>query len=451
MIKIQMLRLMKRGCRLLAAAVVLQGCGIAYVSPRVVPIDDTVIVHQLTNDTLEIANQTRYVPRSIPAAFSQTVSNRQLTEPRLPTLGAAPQPTQAAARIPPNVDPGPYVIGVGDVVQLGTKFPGGGADHLTGLLAAQSNRQGYTVQDDGTISVPDVGHVSLAGSTLEQAEAQLFQSFVAAGIDPTFNLEIAEFNAARVVLGGAVATPVVIPITLTPLYLNEALTRAGGTGDANPNYTSIRMYRDEALYQIPLTQYLADPSLQKLRLLPGDSIYVDVSYSLDDAQAFFEKQIAMTQLRHQSRTHALSALASEIDLQRAALSERRSTFQDRLSLDAVARDYVYLTGEVSVPGRFTLPFEQHATLADALFAEGGFANMTANPSQIYVLRGDESGTVTVWQLDGSNVANMVLATRMVMQPNDIIFVAEQPVTRWHRVVQQIVPSLITSGAGLAAN
>jgi polysaccharide export outer membrane protein len=33
-----------------------------------------------------------------------------------------------------------------------------------------------------------------------------------------------------------------------------------------------------------------------------------------------------------------------------------------------------------------------------------------------------------------------------MRSNDIVFIAEQPVTRWNRVVQQIVPSLITAGA-----
>jgi len=45
---------------------------------------------------------------------------------------------------------------------------------------------------------------------------------------------------------------------------------------------------------------------------------------------------------------------------------------------------------------------------------------------------------------------MTLATRMQMRPNDIVFVEEQPITKWNRVVQQVVPSLLTTPASIAA-
>ena len=103
------------------------------------------------------------------------------------------------------------------------------------------------------------------------------------------------------------------------------------------------------------------------------------------------------------------------------------------------------------PGRFKLPFERQATLADALYEGGGFNTNTGDPSQIYVLRGAARGDqVTAYHLDARNVVNLVRATKLQMRPNDIIFVAEQPVTRWNRVVQQIVPSLITAGVAAVA-
>jgi len=46
---------------------------------------------------------------------------------------------------------------------------------------------------------------------------------------------------------------------------------------------------------------------------------------------------------------------------------------------------------------------------------------------------------------------MTLATKFEMRPNDIVFVEEQPITKWNRVVQQIVPSLLISGAQAASN
>jgi polysaccharide export outer membrane protein len=34
---------------------------------------------------------------------------------------------------------------------------------------------------------------------------------------------------------------------------------------------------------------------------------------------------------------------------------------------------------------------------------------------------------------------------MELRPGDVIFVAEQPVTRWNRVIDQITPSVINLG------
>jgi polysaccharide export outer membrane protein len=48
-------------------------------------------------------------------------------------------------------------------------------------------------------------------------------------------------------------------------------------------------------------------------------------------------------------------------------------------------------------------------------------------------------------LNTKNAAALTLATRFELRPNDIIFIAEQPITKWNRVINQITPSLITSG------
>lgn len=130
------------------------------------------------------------------------------------------------------------------------------------MLAAQNRRQGYTVQDDGAIAIPDVGRVMVAGLTLEEAEAALFQRLLSAQIDPSFSLEIAEFNSKRVSIGGAVGTPTIAPITLTDLTLDAAIALAGGIQTPDLDYASIRLYRDGALYQIPLNDYLSRGELQ---------------------------------------------------------------------------------------------------------------------------------------------------------------------------------------------
>lgn len=434
--------------------VAMASCGIAYVPSQVSQADSKVRVVPLTAETVLSANQSAYSPRVLPAAFSQRVgapsAGRGAGALPEPTLDRPLRPNALELRLPPEVPNTPYEIGVGDVLLLATRDVADTVEELTGLLAAQNRRQGYTVQDDGAIAIPDVGRVPVAGLTLEEAEAQLFRRLLDNQIDPTFSLEVAEFNAKRVSIGGAVGNPTVVPLTLTPLTLDQALSAAGGVQTPDMDFASIRIYRDGVLYQIPLETYLSRGDVQKTRLAPGDSIFVDTAYELERAQAYFTEQITLAQFRQVARVNALNALEAEFGLRRAGLDEARSTFQARVELDAVDRDYVYLTGEVTSPARFELPLERQASLADALYSEGGFSSQTANPSQIYVLRGSqdprEFSAVTALHLDASNAANLLLATRLEMRPNDVVFIAEQPITKWNRLIQQFVPSLINTAA-----
>ncbi|MEL6681259.1 MAG: polysaccharide biosynthesis/export family protein [Pseudomonadota bacterium] len=439
--------------------VVLTGCGIAYIPSQVSQSGAEVRVVSLTAETVLAANQTPYAPRVLPAAFRQGTGSvpagRGAGALPDPTLERPVRPDALSLRLPPDVPDSPYRIGVGDVVLLATRDSANTVEELSGLLAAQNRRQGYTVQDDGAIAIPDVGRVVIAGLSLEEAEAELFRRLLDNQIDPTFSLELSEFNSKRVSIGGAVGTPTIVPITLTPLTLDQALSAAGGIQSPDLDFVSIRIYRDGTLYQIPLDTYLSRGDIQKSRLVTGDSVFVDTAYQLERAQAYFEEQITLAQFRQNARINALAELQAEMALRRAALTDARETFQVRAELDAVNRDYVYLAGEVNSPARFTLPPERVASLADALFSEGGYSSETANPSEIYVLRGSddprELGAVTAFHLDASNAANLLLATRFELRPNDVVFIAEQPVTRWNRVVQQIVPSLLNTAAAATTN
>ena len=427
---------------------VLSGCGAIYFSPNVAEDDPNIDIIALTPQTVISANAQRYVPKSLPAVFSRTAEGGGA----LRGAGATPDPVTDLPRrpvsvpvnLPPSAPDTPYEIGVGDVVLLATPSVGSTVEELSGLLAAQNRRQGYTVQDDGAITIPDIGRVQLAGLTLDVAEAEIFQRLLENQIDPAFSIEISEFNSKRVSVGGAVRQSQVVPITLTGVTLEEALAAAGGITTQETADTILRLYRDGVLYQVPMEIYLNTPEVQKTRLQAGDSIFVDISYALDQAQAYFAEQIALAQFKQTARIQALNELNAEISLRRAALDEVRSNFELRQAVDGIARDYIYLTGEVRKPGRFTLPFERQASLADALFDTGGVIQKTADPRHIYVLRAQGSGRIHAYNLNVEKVSNMVFATQFQMRPNDIIFVAEQPVTRWARVVDQLSPTLLNT-------
>ena len=437
-----------------ALALLLSGCGVAYISPDVREDDPNVIVVPMTAQTVAQANFAPYRPRSVPSVFYQSAGGAGGVR----GIGAVPEasvdrpskPQNLPVKLPPSAPDVPYTIGVGDVILLATPSAGSTVEELTGLLAAQNSRQGYTVQDDGAIAIPDVGRIVLAGLTLEEAEAQVFQELVSNQMDPAFSIEIAEFNSKRVSVGGAVEKPTIVPITLVPLTLEEALAGAGGIATRDQDYASIRLYRDGRLFEVPVNEYLKRPAVQKTRLAPGDSIFVDTAFEMDNAQAYFSEQIALAEYKQNARIQSLNELRTAVELRRASLDERRTNFTTRVDLDSVDRDYVYLAGEVLEDSRFVLPFDQQASLADALFGNRGMSTETANPKHIYLLRArGGSEKITAYNLNAKQATNLVLATQMELRPNDIIFVAEQPVTRWNRTLQQILPSLITSGATLA--
>ena len=198
----------------------------------------------------------------------------------------------------------------------------------------------------GRSTSPMLGVSCLLGLTIEAAEAELFQRLVENQIDPTFSLEIAEFNSRRVSIGGAVAQPTVLPVTLTPLYLEEAISAAGGITVEDQDFASVRLYRDGTLYQIPLNELYSSTGLLRTRLVDGDAVFVDTEYELGQAASYFEQQIALTNARRASRDTALNQLNTEVNLRRAELDEARTIYRDRIELGADNNDYVYLVGEV---------------------------------------------------------------------------------------------------------
>lgn len=449
----------------LALAGTLAGCSTIYRSPSVsAGVSDTgkVRVVAMTPETVLVANRSAYQPQTLPAVFGLSAGSGAGASPRglgaLPDAPSTQEGARSALRLdpPPAVNTGPYTIGVGDVVVLSTPSTQGTVGELTGLLAAQNSRNGYTVQDDGSINIPDVGRVRLAGLTVDEGEALLFQRLVENQLDPTFSLEVSEFNSRRVSVGGAVGQPGVLPITLTPLTLGEAIAAAGSVSVSDIDVSSVRIYRDGNMYQIPLEDLYSRSDLQNLRLVAGDSVFVDADYDLNRAERFFAQQIQLKQTTVAGRQIALDELTTAVSLRRAELNERRENFSQTLELDAVDRDYVYLSGEVRTQGRFTLPFNRKAVLADALFdTGGGIAKETGDASEVYVLRAStdvrEFGAVTAWHLDIRNAANLAMASKFELRPDDIVFIAENPVTRWGRTIDQITPSLITAPVNALSN
>lgn len=437
----------------LALAITLASCGTLHVGSKLEPGTTnvaTVTVKDITVFTLSEANSAPFKASTLPAAFKTALPElgEAIDKSPAPQLPAAytDQPRRLFLNPPPNATPGPYRLGTGDVVLIATPKVGSTVEQLSGLLAAENARQGYTIQDGGYINVPNVGRVVIGGLTIDEAQEALFTALVDNNLEPAVSLEVSEFNSKRITIGGAVTRPTVVPITLTPLYLDAALSAAGGANVQNLAFASVRLLRDGAMYQIPLVDLYQNDALLKTRLVDGDAIFIDTEYNIAEASRYFEQQIRLQTTEQAAQEFALRKLELEANFLQTRNKEAREQFAERDRYGAVPRSFAYLTGEVSRQSKFELPFERTASLAETLFSEAGGINLLeGNVAKVYVLRSEITKnapiTFTAWQLDASNAASYAVATKFEMRPDDVVYVATQPVTRWSRVMSQILPGV----------
>lgn len=102
---------------------------------------------------------------------------------------------------------------------------------------------------------------------------------------------------------------------------------------------------------------------------------------------------------------------------------------------------VYVMGEVIQPGLQAIT-DSSLTLADAISQAEGMNPLSANPRQIFVIRGEPARPKVYW-LDAKSPVAMLLATEFKLQPRDIIYISPANVTRWNRSINQILPTVQT--------
>lgn len=427
-------RSMKRAI-LVFIALTLTGCGIAY-QPTSVRDDASanIRVVQLTPETVLEANRLPYTPQSWPTAFV-SIDELENSKKNDITRGPVFDPQRLDGVMEwrmPDPEPLNYVIGVGDVLTLNMQLKESLGDVLNGLVASQSSQRGFRVQDNGAVSIPDIGRVVIGGLTLSEAESTVYQHLLAAGVSPSFSIEITEFNSQKISVSGRVKSPGLLPLTLQPLYLDEAIYESGGFAISDASFIIVRLYRNGSIYQIFGPQLYNQSNTNRILLKDGDTIVVDVTDEYD----------RILGLRQEARAKRLG----EIESQTRTQANSANSLLSRMNNGSIAREYVYIIGEVLQQSRYTLPFEHKVVLADALLeSSGGVSSLTGNPQQIYVLRGggdlENFAPITALHLDAKNAANFLLATRLELRPKDVVFVGTQPITNWNRMINQIIPSL----------
>jgi len=286
--------------------------------------------------------------------------------------------------------PDTYRIGAGDVLYI-TVW-----DHpeLTVPAGAQQqlNAAGRLVQADGSLFYPYVGKVPAAGMTPTELRDELSRKLARYVESPQVDVSILTYASQRVWVTGATARPAIVPLTVVPLTLNDAVSNAG-FNPAEADLSGVRLTRGDTTYTLDMTA------------LAGDTIYLAAN--------------------------------------------------DNIYVPFLDAKEVFVVGEVNFPGAQNFKTGS-ITLSQALGRSRGLAQATANGNAVYVIRGTRDlvqAPSVVYQLQAQSPAAFAVASQFELLPGDVVFVGAAGITRWSRFVSQLLPfaGIISNAASASSD
>lgn len=292
----------------------------------------------------------------------------------------APQTSQANSELSFYSAVSHYKIGPQDILNIIVwEHP-----ELTIPTGGQRTAQedGHRVSADGTIFYPYVGVVQVSGKTNDEVRTLLTRKLSKFIKSPQLDVRVVEFNSQKVLVSGAVVKPNNLPISDIPLTLADAVSLSGGPLET-ADLQNVIVSRENKKIHVNLIEYYYEGiSSQNFLLQNDDVVYVPLN----------------------------------------------------------TNKKVYILGEVKKPGAMPL-VNGRLNLAEVL-AEGGIDQVAADPEKIFVLR-QELGKPVAYHLDAALPNALILASAFNMQPLDIVFVSTADVTRWNRVLTQLLPTVQT--------
>ncbi|WP_392340456.1 polysaccharide export protein [Moritella marina] len=388
--------------RLLVAAalpIILAGCTVpgSYLNVDSLNID--------VQQTSAKNNDNNYGDSSESVDILDRVNLYPLTADKMATYKAPRQSAQINPALDAKLAAYEYRVGAGDILNV-TIW-----DHPELTIPAGSYRSasesGNWVHADGTIFYPYIGFVQVADKTVVEIRAMLTKKLAKFIETPQVDVNVAAFRSKKTYITGEVNKPGQQFISNVPLTVLDAINSAGGLAEEADwrNITLTRQGSEQALSLYALMQR-GDLTQNRL-LMPGDIVHVP----RNDGQKVFvmgevnEPKLLKIDRAGMSLTEALSSVGGI----------------NQLAADA--------TGIFVVRANRTVDIDNVESKSEST-------------TELKAESKDNANTIAdIYQLDISNAAALVIGTEFELQPYDIVYVTAAPITRWNRVIGQILPTI----------
>ncbi len=246
--------------------------------------------------------------------------------------------------------------------------------------AIKSN--GFQIDQQGYIQFPIIGRYKASGKSLNQVNQELRSQLSRYLKTPDVVARVLSYQGQRFSVQGNVMRGGQFNLTDQPISVYSALGMAGGVNTQYGDNTSITLVRGGQTYNLNSIELeKAGYSLHNLLIQPNDTLYVN------------------------SREN----------------------------------QKIYVMGE-SGKNQSLAMRDQGMSLSDALGESLGLNPLSASRGKIYVVRSSPNNPMTeIYHLDLTSIGDFGLANQFKMRSNDIIYIDASGLTRWQRVVNQVIP------------
>jgi polysaccharide export outer membrane protein len=301
------------------------------------------------------------------------------------------------------------IIQIGDVLEI---------TMVTDYSKLSTTTTPVRVVDDGTIVVPLVGKVVVAGLEAEQAEQVIAAESIARGVfrNPCITVTMKQCRTNRITVVGAVDKPGPVDLPRASSSLLSAIVAAGGLNKEADTEIEIRRtdVRNFAPNQVQAGMMQASDRNNDLVLA-----------------------------RYQQEQSAASLNVIKVDLnQVAGRAEKLPELRDGDVVYVAKRTpkAVYVMGLVRKPGEYPFPLNQDIRVLDAIALAGGCSNSVAE--DVLVIR-RPPGKPEPIRIAVSLQAAKQGQDNVLLAPGDTVSVEQTPVT----FVMDLIQTFVRIGLG----